>query len=342
MKKKRKLPYFHQVGVGKTMKFSHYFLVLLLLILLTACASYVDTPLPTPRAIPSATLLSPFDTTAQSAQVDAQNTITAGQAISSDIGLTLTAISVQQLQINMGLTQAAFTQLSQTHQTATAQIYTATAQAESIAIANAHSTATHQAIASATAWPQTATPLAATQIAIIAEAADTERKRYWATFVSPFLLFLGAVALVSIIVGIIVAFRRLLPVWELRARTIISPDGENITYLPASEEIKALMPGRSFGSAMHSGKDETIVSGIAPDLALQDRVVARNQAIRLTASLTPGRTTQQAQRLLNAGNPAEKKEAPVFRILAPRERPPLLDGDTLDILEGKWSETDAS
>ena len=320
------------------MKTPSVFLILLLPVLLTACASYADTPSSTPRVIPSATLLSPFAITAQSAQVDTQNTITAGQAISSDIELTLTAISVQQIQIDMGLTQAAFTQQAQAHQTEIARINTATAQAEIVAIANAQSTATHQAIASATAWPQTATPLAATQIAIIAEAADTERRRYWATYVSPFLLFLGAVALVSIIVGIIVAFRRLLPVWELRARTIISPDGETITYLPASEEIKALMPGRSFGAALHSGKDETTVSGIASDPALQDRVLARNQAIRLTASLTPGRTPQQVQRLLNAGNPPEEKEAPVFRILDPTERPPLLNGDTLDILEGKWSE----
>ncbi|MBT4843447.1 MAG: hypothetical protein HON91_13575, partial [Anaerolineae bacterium] len=144
-------------------------LILLPLIFLTACASYADTPLSTPRAIPSATLLSPFAVTAQSAQVDAQNTITAGQAISSDIELTLTAISVQQVQINMGLTQAAFTQQAQAQHTQTAHINTVTAQAESAAIANAQSTATHQAIASATAWPQTATPLAATEIAIIAE-----------------------------------------------------------------------------------------------------------------------------------------------------------------------------
>ncbi len=322
----------------KTMKSPYFFLILSPLILLTACASYADTPSSTPRASPSATLLSPFDVTAQSAQVDAQSTITSGQAIASNLNLTATAIGLQQLQNNMALTQAAFTQQAQTHQTEIARINTATAQAESAAIANAQSTATHQAIASATAWPQTATPLAATEIAIIAEATETERRLYWSRYVSPFLLLLGAIVLVAMIVGVIIAFRRLLPVWELRLRMTTSPDGETITYLPASEEIKALMPGRSFGAALHSGKDETTVSGIAPDLALQDRVVARNQAIRLTASLPPGRTTQQAQRLLNAGNPSEEKEAPVFRILQPTERPPLLDGDTLDILEGKWSE----
>ncbi|MBT6811091.1 MAG: hypothetical protein HOA53_00380 [Anaerolineae bacterium] len=280
------------------MKPTSHFLVLVHLILLTACASYADAPLSTPRAIPSATLLSPFDATAQVAQLDAQNTITAGQAISSDIGLTLSSLAVQQIEVDMALTQAAFTQQIQAQQTTTAQANNATAQAMMASTSAAESTATHQAIVSATAWPQTATPLAATEIAIIAEAANVERRLYWATFISPFLLFLSAIVLIAIIVGVVVAFRRLLPVWELRARTIISPDGETITYLPTSSEIKALMPGRSFGAALHSGKDETTISGVAPDPVLQDRVVARNQAARLMASLPPGRTPQEAQRLL--------------------------------------------
>ncbi|MBT7189422.1 MAG: hypothetical protein HN916_04455, partial [Anaerolineae bacterium] len=171
-------------------------LILIPCVLLASCASYAEASMSTPRAIPSATLLVPFDPTAQAAQVDAQNTITAGQAISSDIELTLTAISVQQLQVDMALTQAAFTQQIQVQQTTTAQANHATAQAAMVFTANAQSTATHQAIASATAWPQTATPLAATEIAIIAEATETERKLYWATFVSPFLLFLSAIVLI--------------------------------------------------------------------------------------------------------------------------------------------------
>ncbi|MGP8330137.1 MAG: hypothetical protein ACT6FF_07455 [Methanosarcinaceae archaeon] len=322
------------------MKSTYFFLILSLLILLTACASYEDAPSLTPLATPSPIFLSPFDITAQAAQVDAQSTITFGQAIASNLNLTATAIGLQQLQNNMALTQAAFTQQAQAQHTQTAQADCATEQAAIVSTSDAQSTATHQAIASATAWPQTATPLAATEIAIIAEATETERRLYWSRYVSPFLLFIGAIVLIAMIVGAMIAFRRLLPVWELRLRMTTSPDGEIITYLPAGEEIKALMPGRSFGSALHSGKDETTVSGIASDPVLQDRVVARNQAIRLTASLPPGRTTQQAQRLLNVGNPSEEKETPVFRILASTERPPLLDGDTLDILEGKWSETD--
>ena len=278
-------------------------------ILLSSCVSYANEAptLVTPHSIPSTTLLSPFDITAQSAQVNAQNTITSGQAIASNLNLTVTAIGLQQLQNDMALTQAAFTQQAQAHQTATARINTATAQAAIVVTNNAQSTATHQAIASATAWPQTATPLAATEIAIIAKAADTERRRYWATFVSPFLLFLSATVLITIIVGVVTTFRRLLPVWELRTRTIFSPDGEIVTILPAEEEIKALMPGRSFGAAMHSGKDKTIISGVASDPILQDRVVARNQAARLIASLPLGRTPQEAQHLL--APPKDKKIA---------------------------------
>jgi len=230
-------------------------LFVFLLTLLSSCASYADENSPLATPLPSPTLFSPFNATAQSAQVDAQNTITSGQAIASNLNLTATVIGFQQLQNSIALTQAFYTQEIQAQRTLTAQSNTATAQSAVDATAEAHLIATSQAIASATAWPQTATPLAATEIAIIAEATDTKRKLYWSRFISPFLLFFGAIVLVSIIIAVIIVFRRLIPVWELRARTIISPDGETITYLPASQEIKALMPGRSFGAALHSGKD---------------------------------------------------------------------------------------
>ena len=291
---------------------------LFLLTLLSSCASYADAPNPLATPHSSATLFSPFNATAQSAQVNAQNTIVSGQAIASNLNLTATAIGFQQLQNSIALTQAGYTQEIQVQRTLTAQSNTATAQSAMDATMAAQFTATSQAIASATAWPQTATPLAATEIAIIAEATDTERKLYWSRYISPFLLFFGAVVLVSIITAVIIIFRRLVPVWELRARTMISPDGETITYLPASEEIKALMPGRSFGSAMYSGKDETVISGIAPNLGLQDRVVARNQAIRLTASLPPGRTPQQVQRILappQDGDAAQSQDLPLIEVV---------------------------
>ena len=330
----------------KTMKSPYFFLILSLLVFLTACASYADVPSHTPHAIPSATLLSPFILTPQHAQANAQSTIAAGQAVRSDLDITATALSLQGIQANQRATEVA---IQITHAAATSDVFvqqteiasqtTATAQA-AIDRANAINMASTQfAAQTATTWPQTATPLAATQSAIVLETKNAERRAYWSQFVIPFWIFSGAVILVIVITGIVYAYRRLLRILEWRLSTVSSPDGETIMLLPAEEKIKALMPGRSFGAALHSGKDETTVSGIAPDLALQDRVVARNQAIRLTASLPPGRTPQQAQQLLNIGNSSEEKGKPVFRILAPTERPPLLDGDTLDILEGKWSET---
>jgi hypothetical protein len=323
------------------MRFSHLF-SLLFAILLSACAS---SSLSTPRAISSATLLAPFALTPQHAQANSQATIAAGQAVRSDLDITATALSLQGIQANLRateissqITQAAATSETFIRQTEASSNTTATAEVAIAATHAANMAFTQSAAETATAWPQTATPLAATQISIVAEANNTERRAYWNQFIVPFKTLFFGILLVLLLLGAFYFYRRFLPVWELRLRTIVSPDGETITYLPAGEEIKALLPGRSFGSALHSGKDETIVSGVASDLTMQDRVVARNQAIRLTASLPPGKTPQQAQRLLNAGSPAEEKETPVFRILQPTERPPLLDGDTLDILEGKWSE----
>ena len=331
------------------MKSTYFFLILLPLILLTACASYTDTPSSTPRAIPSATLLSPFILTPQHAQANAQSTIAAGEAVRSDLDITATALSLQEIQANQRATevsiqvaQAAATSQALMRQTEVSAQATATTKAETDATHAANIASTQFAAETATTWPQTATPLAATQSAIVLETKNAERHAYWSQFVIPFWIFSGAVILVIIIAGIVYAYRRLLRILEWRLSTVSSPDGETIMLLPAEEEVKALLPGRSFGAALHSGKDATIVSGVAPDLTLQDRVVARNQAIRLTASLPPGRTPKQAHRLLDTGNPPVEKEAPAFRILAPTERPPLLDGDTLDILEGKWSETDVS
>ncbi len=289
------------------MKFN-IILAFLLTILVSSCASYVDgaPSLSTPRTIPSATLLSPFILTPQHAQANAQSTIAAGQAVRSDLDITATALALQGLQANLRatevssrITQAAATENAFIRQTRVASNTTATSQAASGATNAANIALTQSAIETATAWPQTATPLAATQLAIVSEATNMEHRAYWNQFIVPFkMLFFGSI-LVLLLVGFFYFYRRFLPVLELRLRTIVSPDGETITYLPSSSEIKVLMPGRSFGAALHSGKDETIVSGVAPDLALQDRVVARNQAARLMASLPPGRTPQEAQRLLS-------------------------------------------
>jgi len=312
--------------MGCTMKLN-IILTLFFAILVSSCTSHVDGPpsLSIPRAIPSATLLSSFVLTPQHAQANAQSTIAAGQAVRSDLDITATALALQGLQANQRatkvssqITQAAATENAFIRQTEVASNTTATSKVAIGAINAAIVELTQSAAETATTWPQTATPLAATQLAIISEAANTERRAYWNQFIVPFrMLFFGTI-LVLLLVGFFYFYRRFLPVLELRLRTIVSPDGETITYLPAREEIKALIPGRSFGAAMHSRKEETIISGVASDPVLQDRVVARNQAARLMASLPPCRTPQEAQHLLSPpenGQTTQTNNLPTIEVL---------------------------
>ncbi len=289
---------------------------------------------------------------------DAQSTLAAGEE-------ELRSLAIQSTKLALDLTQAAATEAAFLQETVQAQNATATAQVEehtatqqviqATATAQelqtltaaqtqaAHATHTTQIELTATAWPQTATPLAATQAAVVAAAIQTERRLYWSQYVVPFWVFIGAVVLVLLVVAIGYAFKRLLPVLELRARTIISPDGEMITFLPASNEIKAILPGRSAGPALHSHYEQSRVSGLAPDLSLQDRTLERHQATRLAATLPPGRSRRAAQGLLTANTPiltTEEEHPAPFLVVQSGERPPLLDSETLDILEGQWREVD--
>ena len=312
---------------------------LTLLSLLSACTPVAETeiPLATP-SLPAAFALTP-----QFAQAQAQATLSAGEALRSDLAITATALALEGKQADQRSTevavqvaQAAATQEVFSQQTAIAAQAKATAAAESATARANHAAATQAVAQTATHWVQTATPLAATQSAIVREVQSAERKAYWTGLLLPFRVLLEAIAFIVLLIGLIYTYRRLLRIVELRLGVISSADGEVNLLLPADEEVKLLMPGRSFGAAMHSAHAETTISGVAADSALQDRVLARHQAIRLAATLPPGRTTRQLGSLLGS----EQQTTPVFRILAPTEEPPLLDGDTLDILEGEWRQAD--
>ena len=319
--------------------------ILPLIVLLSSCASYATAANSLATPLLSGTLFPSFALTPQFAQANAQATISAGEAVRSDLDITATALAIQGIEANqratevaIQITQAAATEDAFVYQTEVSSQETATAQAGIDATRLANVASTQSSAQTATVWAQTAIPLSATQSAIVLEVKRAERKAYWSQLMIPYWVLIGAVLFIGFIVGTVYIARRFLRIIELRLGVFSSDDGEMNLILPADEEVKLLLPGRSFGSAMHSGKDETIISGVAPDYGLQDRVVARNQAIRLTASLPPGRNPRQVQNLLGASNANEEKEKPVFRILAPSEQPPLLDGDTLDILEGEWSE----
>ncbi len=230
------------------------------------------------------------------------------------------------------------------HRTATHQVILATATAQAIQTHTAAQTQvaqitqTAQVARSATAWPQTATPLAATQAAIVAGAIQTERRLYWSQYVVPFWIFIGAVVLVLILAAVGYTYKRLLPVLELRARTIISPDGELITFLPASNEIKAILPARSAGPALHSGNEESQVSGMAPDMNIQDRTLERQQTRQVIPVSKTGSSSRRSPRISQIPARVTVEQPTPYHIVQSGERPPLLDRDTLEILEGQWRE----
>lgn len=105
--------------------------------------------------------------------------------------------------------------------TATAATYilrvTETAQAQ--AILARHAAETAQAQATQTAYPLTATPEAATQAYIVRTREGRERRALWEEFVvTPVKAVLTTLVIVLLIIGGVLAFRRLMPVLEYRLR----------------------------------------------------------------------------------------------------------------------------
>ena len=285
----------------------------------------------------------------QPAFAAAQATLVAGEAERVNL-------ANQSTQVALNLIQAQATQDHFIQQTAYAAEITVTAKAEAAqATATAfayeailaqtqavYMTQTAHAIQSATAWPQTATPQAATQIAIVAQAQTIERRAYWSQIMVPFwAIFKALIGLLTLLAAIYL-FKRLLPALILRSRTIISPDGEMITFLPEREHIRTLLPGRAAGPVVHADMAQSQVSGLAPEPSLQENTLARHQAIRMASVLpTNGLSRHQLQHRIASEFPDADQNVPVVRIIENSEQVPMLDDETLDILEGQWRTPDA-
>ena len=252
--------------------------------------------------------MSPVSTMLPGAHQDhsaAQATLAAGQAQAQNL-------AIQSTQVALNMTQAAATDtyfLRQTersqHESATAQSQRATASqethlqglthtAEIEETKAAHATNTAYAIHTATAWPQTATPLAATQQVIIAQAEAAERRAHWEQILIPlkviFLSLLGFVILVLLVLGGVRAYRRLLPALELRLGTI--PRGPHDAPLLLLNNL-IIDPDRNFGPALHLGQEGAQTTGLAPTPQLQERLVARDQMVDLARSQS-GRSRRQS------------------------------------------------
>ena len=153
-------------------------------------------------------------------------------------------LAYQATAISLNMAQAAATQQFMTEQTQMAWNTTATAQsqaatainsayilnvtqtAQAQAILDVQATHTAQANATATAYSLTATPFAAVQAEIIRTQNESERRALWEEFVvTPLKVILFTLVVLLLIVGGVMAYRRLMPVLELRLRTISRDNG---------------------------------------------------------------------------------------------------------------------
>lgn len=157
----------------------------------------------------------------------------------------LIELSIQGTEVSQNMARAAATQQSIADQTRTVWNATATAQsqaatatysgyilgltqtAQAQAILNVQATDAAQAEATLTAFSLTATPWAAIQADILQLRNEREQQAWWEGYVvNPLKAILSTLVVVLLIVGGVLAFRRLMPVLELRLRTI-SRDNDN-------------------------------------------------------------------------------------------------------------------
>ena len=153
----------------------------------------------------------------------------------------LMELSIQGTEVSQNMARAAATQKFITKQTQMAWNATATAQsqaatatysayilnvtqtAQAQAILDVQATQVAQANATFTAFSLTATPLAGIQADIVQTRNESERRAWWGDFVvTPLKVILLTLVVLLLIVGGVMAYRRLLPVLELRLRTISS------------------------------------------------------------------------------------------------------------------------
>jgi hypothetical protein len=161
-------------------------------------------------------------------------------------------------------TQAAWNAMSTAQSQAATVTYSAyifnitqTAQAQEVRDVQATNIA--QANATRAAYSLTATPWAAIQAEIVRTRDEAERRALWGEFViTPLRVFLITVVVLLLILGGVVAYWRLMPLLELRLRTIISRANDSplllidgmiadppYRQLPSSEPRQAYTPRTS-------------------------------------------------------------------------------------------------
>jgi hypothetical protein len=173
---------------------------------------------------------------AQAADAVAQTTLDYNQRRMMELAYQATSVSLnmaqaaatqrfiaEQTQMAWNTTATAQSQAATANYSAYVLSVTQTAQAQ--AILDVQSTHTAQAQATQTAYSLTATPFAAIQAEIVRTRDEAGRRALWGEFVvTPLKVILLTLAVLLLMVGGVMAYRRLMPVLELRLRTIWHDD----------------------------------------------------------------------------------------------------------------------
>ncbi len=194
--------------------------------------------------------------------------------------------------------------------------------------------ATQQAQATATAWIITQTPMAATQQAVMLAAEKAANRARWERVTEPMkeiaptamLVLLGILLLVGLVL-IWPKAMRLMNVLERRASTIISPDGQIITYIPTDDPIHVVSPQMSFYPVMQLGEGGAEGYAAAPDPALQNAHNSRAQTVALAHAIKEKGET--GRRMLKAAMQPGSQEPASVVVANPNLNIEIIEPDQL-------------
>lgn len=254
-------------------------LILGCLALLTACIPYAVQP-PNPysqRAMAEGAIQATQAALSEqvlAATIEAARTAQAAQA------------EIDLLQAQAAATQQAIAALQmQAEGTRQAQIYQITLTAQA-----AQATATAYTVMQSTqqAFPVQATSTQAALNEIVREDRARELRARWESFVIPFQALLPSLlwftVLILLVIGSVFAYRRLLPVLEMRLRTVSRGQGADPLFLFPDLLVD---PSRSFGPALRLDAGHVESLGHAPTPDLQAGVTGRAQAVEAVRALSP-------------------------------------------------------
>jgi hypothetical protein len=157
------------------------------------------------------------------------------------------------------------------------------------------------------AWPLTATPLAATQNAIVRADRESELQAYWNEYVIPARVILptvlGFIVLGLLILGVVLLYPRLtttLEALEMRLRTWRDEQGEETMIIHGNQDVRLLRPGRAHGHALRNTPAGVLVDRTPDGPQWQTGVISNEQMIRLVQAMYRHQPAprQMASRLL--------------------------------------------